>query len=176
MLGLFGKKDTKEKLLWDGLTKKHLLYYSMYYIMNLKKIAFAECLNEEQKVVAFILILVPFLTAILGMFSENNSEIMIFSALMTSAFLLADAVLLVAFLMDFFKLNKELNGEVELLRKYGCNQEQIEIILNNRKDFWFLLEHLRGKEERIKIKENDERVKNLYKSAGIDFSSMNLLN
>ena len=70
--------------------------------MNLKKIAFAECLNEDQKVVAFILILVPFLTAILGMFSENNSEIMIFSVLMTSAFLLADAVLLVAFLMDFF--------------------------------------------------------------------------
>ena len=144
--------------------------------MNLKKIAFAGCLNEDQKVVAFILILVPFLTAILGMFSENNSEIMIFSVLMTSAFLLADAVLLVAFLMDFFKLNKELNEEVELLKRHGCNQEQIEIILNNRKVFWLFLEHLRGKEERIKIKENDERMKNLYESAGIDWITMKLLN
>lgn len=144
--------------------------------MNLKKIAFAKCLNEDQKVIAFILILVPFLTAILGMFSENNSEIMIFSVLMTSAFLLADAVLLVAFLMDFFKLNKELNEEVELLKRHGCNQEQIEIILNNRKVFWLFLEHLRGKEESIKVKENDERMKNLYESAGIDWRTMNLLN
>lgn len=78
--------------------------------------------------------------------------------------------------MEFLNSYEKLKEEVELLQEHGCNQEQIEIILNNRNDFWFLLEHLRGKKERIKIKENDERIKNLYKSTGIDWSTMNVLN
>lgn len=151
--------------------------------MNLKKIAFTEFKTKVAFVEWAMLFLVFSLLVfyVYHNFMREATEMMIPTTTFAKIFpyLLVGGCLiffLILNLMEFLNLYEKLKEEVELLRKHGCNQEQIEIILNNRKDFWFLLEHLRVKEERIKIKENDERVKNLYKSAGIDFSSMNLLN
>ena len=136
--------------------------------MNLKKIAFSKTLDKEQLVVAFILVFLLFLFFTLSMFSENDSKIMIFSVFMAAVFLLVDSMLLVAFLIDFFNLNKELKEEVKLLKKHGYDNEQIDIIIKNREDFWLLFEELKVKEEKSKIQENDERIKNLYKMARIN--------
>lgn len=136
--------------------------------MNLKKIAFSETLDKEQLVVAFILVFSLFLFFTLSIFSENNSKIMIFSVFMAAIFLLVDSMLLVAFLIDFFNLHKELKEEVKLLKKHGYDNEQIDIIIKNREDFWLLFEELKVKEEKSKIQENDERIKNLYKMARIN--------
>ena len=136
--------------------------------MNLKKIAFSKTLDKEQLVVAFILVFLLFLFFTLSMFSETDSKIMIFSVFMAAVFLLVDSMLLVAFLIDFFNLNKELKEEVKLLKKHGYDNEQIDIIIKNREDFWLLFEELKVKEEKSKIQENDERIKNLYKMARIN--------
>ena len=136
--------------------------------MDLKKIAFSKTLDKEQLVVAFVLVFLLFLFFTLSIFSEDNSKIMIFSVFMTAIFLLVDSMLLVAFLIDFFNLNKELKEEVKLLKKHGYDNEQIDIIIKNREDFWLLFEELKVKEEKSKIQENDERIKNLYKMARIN--------
>ena len=151
--------------------------------MNLKKIDFANFKTKTAFVEQAMGLLVVSLLGcyVYHVLMKQATEMMlpttrfenIFPYLLIGGFLV---FFLILNLIEFLNSYKELKEEVELLQEHGCNQEQIEIILNNRKDFWFLLEHLREKEERIKVKENDERIKNLYKSAGIDFSSMNLLN
>lgn len=144
--------------------------------MNLKKIAFLIIKNDDKTVVLSFLALFLFLIAILSIFSEKNSEIMIFSMVVAIFLFLAVGGFLLLKFLEFLNLKIELEEEVELLKKHGCNNEQIETILKNRNDFWFLLGHLRAKEEEIEIKKNDERIKNLYKKAGINITNMNLLN
>lgn len=151
--------------------------------MNLKKIAFVEFKTKTAFVEWAMLLLVFSLLVfyVYQNFMREATEMMlptttfakIFPYLLIGAFLVFFLLLnLIAFLNSYEKLKEE----VKLLQKHGCSNEQIEIILNNRKVFWLFLKHLRGKEESIKVKENDERMKNLYESAGIDWRTMNLLN
>ena len=151
--------------------------------MNLKKIAFAEFKTKAAFVEQAMGLLVVSLLGcyVYHILMKQATEMMLPTTRFENIF---PYFLIGGFLVFFFILNlieflnsyKKLKEEVELLRRHGCSNEQIEIILNNRKVFWLFLEHLRGKEESIKVKENDERMKNLYESAGIDWKTMNLLN
>lgn len=152
-------------------------------MMNLKKIAFAEFKTKAAFVEWAMLLLVFSLLVfyVYHNFMREATEMMLPTTTFAKIFpyLLVGGCLvffLILNLMEFLNSYEKLKEEVELLQEHGCNQEQIEIILNNRNDFWFLLKHLRGKKERIKVKENDERIKNLYKTVGIDWATMHLIN
>ena len=136
--------------------------------MNLKKIAFSIIKKDDETITLVSFAWFLFLTVIWGIFSEKNSGIMFFSIVVTV--LLSPVVLGFLFLklLEFLNLNIELEEEVKLLKKYGYNNDQIEIIIKNRKDFWILFEELKTKEEKLKIQENDKRIKNLYKLAGVN--------
>ena len=136
--------------------------------MNLKKIAFSIIKKDDETITLVSFAWFLFLTAIWGIFSEKNSGIMFFSIVVTA--LLSPVVLGFLFLklLEFLNLNIELEEEVKLLKKHGYNNDQIEIIIKNRKDFWILFEELKTKEEKLKTQENDKRIKNLYKLAGVN--------
>lgn len=151
--------------------------------MNLKKIAFANFKTKTAFVEQAMGLLVVSLLGcyVYHVLMKQATEMMLPTTTFAKIFpyLLVGGCLvffLILNLIEFLNSYEKLKEEVELLKRHGCDQEQIEIILNNRKVFWLFLKHLRGKEESIKVKENDERMKNLYESAGIDWRTMNLLN